>query len=81
MEQFRIEVPDSSGSGHFFNIRMLDAAHFQIFDDQEQRVATIEIDDDDPQNHYRQSLDCKIGLPLLDAIKDSILLHGQLAES
>ncbi|SMC48836.1 hypothetical protein [Pedobacter africanus] len=80
MEQFRIEVADNDGYGHFFNIKMLDMEHFQIFDDRQQRMATIEIEQEEP-HHYRQSLDCKIGLPLLDAIKDSIMLHEELTEN
>lgn len=79
MKQFRIEVADNAGFGHFFNIKALDTEHYQIFNDQQQRMATIEIDDQD-HNHYRQSLDCKIDLPMLDAIKDGILLHDQLVE-
>ncbi|WP_316813352.1 hypothetical protein [Pedobacter heparinus] len=78
MEQFSIEVADNHGSGHFFNITVLDDAHYQIFNEQQERMATIEIDLED-QHHYRQSLDCKLELPLLDAIKDRIMLHEQLA--
>lgn len=78
MEQFRIEVADNLGSGHSFHIKAVDHTHFQIFNEQQERMATIEIDLED-QHHYRQSLDCKLELPLLDAIKARIMLHEQLA--
>lgn len=80
MVQFRIEVADHQGAEHFFNIRTVDNEHFQIFNEQQERLATIEIDQDD-HNHYRQSLDCKITIPLLDFIKESIVLHEQLVHT
>jgi hypothetical protein len=79
MEQFRIRVADNRGSGQFFNIKTLDNEHYQILNDQLERLATIEIDLEDHRN-YRQSLYCKIDRSLLEAIKDSILLHSSLAE-
>ena len=78
MEQFRIEVADNRGSGHSFHIKVIDETHFQIFNDQQERMATIEIDPED-RHHYRQSLDCRLEIPLLDHIKDSIIRHEQPA--
>jgi len=77
MEQFRIEVADNNGLGHFYNIKALDNEQYQIFNDDQQRIGTIEIDDQDHQ-HCRQSLDCRIDLPILNKIRDQILYHGQL---
>lgn len=80
MEQFRIEVADRNGHGRFFNIKALENEQYQIYDDQQERVGTIEIDGSD-HKHCRQSLDCKIDMPLLNSIRDSILLHEELAET
>jgi len=77
MEQFRIEVADNNGLGHFYNIKALDNEQYQIFNDDQQRIGTIEIDEKDHQ-HCRQSLDCRIDLFLLNSIRDQILYHGQL---
>ncbi|NRF41492.1 hypothetical protein [Pedobacter foliorum] len=77
MEKFRIEVADSRHFGQFFDIKALDNERFQIFNDQHERIGTIEIDNDD-RDHYRQSMDCKVDLPLLNSIRDSILLHQEL---
>ncbi|WP_256007167.1 hypothetical protein [Pedobacter deserti] len=77
MEQFKIQVADSSGYGHIFNIRALSEEKFQIYNDHHERMATIEIDHED-DNYCRQSLDCRIDLPLLDAIKECILMHDEL---
>lgn len=77
MEKFRIEVADTRHFGQFFEIKALDNERFQIFNDQQERIGTIEIDHED-RDHYRQSMDCKVELPLLNSIRDSILLHQEL---
>ncbi|WP_449438530.1 hypothetical protein [Pedobacter steynii] len=74
MEQFRIEVADNKPFGRFLNIKALENEQYQIYNEQQERIATIEIDHEDRQ-HFRQSLDCKVGLPLLNSIRDSILQH------
>lgn len=74
MKKFNIEAADSQGFGHLFTIKPLKNERYQIFDEQHVRVATIEIDDEDP-SYCRQSLDCRVDLFLLNAIKDGILLH------
>jgi len=76
MEQFKIEVTDTSVFGRFLSIKALENEQYQIYNEQQERIATIEIDHDDRQ-HYRQSLDCKVGLPLLNSIRDSILQHQE----
>lgn len=78
MEQFTVDVANNFGFGRYFDIKPLDPQHFQIFNDRHERIGTIELDNEDHE-HYRQSLDCKVDLPLLNAIHDSILLHTELA--
>lgn len=72
MKKFSIEAAGSDGIGHSFIINPLSSLQYQIFNDKKQRLATIEIDDQDPE-HCRQSLDCRIDLPLLIAIRERIL--------
>lgn len=74
MEKFSIEATGTDGIGHSFIINPLSNIKYQIFNDRQQRLATIEIDDED-LGHCRQSLDCKIDLPLLISIRDSILFR------
>ena len=80
MEQFRIEIADNEGLGHFYNIKALDNDQYQIYNDEQERIGTIEIDDEDHE-HCRQSLDCRIDLPLLNSIRDEILHHDELVHS
>lgn len=80
MEQFRIEVADNEGLGHFYNIKALDKDQYQIYNDELERIGTIEIDEKDHE-HCRQSLDCRIDLPLLNSIRDEILHHDELVHS
>ena len=80
MEQFRIEVADNEGLGHFYNIKALDNDQYQIYNDELERIGTIEIDEEDHE-HCRQSLDCRIDLPLLNLIRDEILHHDELVHS
>jgi len=77
MEQFRIEIADNRGLGHFYNIRHLDNDQYQILDENLERIGTIEIDEED-RRHCRQSLDCRIDMPLLNSIRDEILHHEEL---
>nr|WP_294877299.1 hypothetical protein [uncultured Pedobacter sp.] len=76
MEQFKIEVTDNQSFGRFLNIKAIKNEQYQIYTDKQERIGTIEIDNEDRQ-HYRQSLDCKVDLPLLNSIRDSILLHEE----
>ncbi|MHA4895894.1 hypothetical protein ACXZ1K_14175 [Pedobacter sp. PWIIR3] len=77
MEQFRIEVADFTGLGQIFDIRTEDNEHYQIYNDRQERMATIEIDRNEPQ-YFRQNLNCRLALPILDSIKESILLHEEV---
>jgi len=76
MEQFRIEVADNKPFGRFLNIKAIKNKQYQIYDDRQERIGTIEIDKED-RRHCRQSLDCKVDLTLLNSIRDSILLHEE----
>jgi hypothetical protein len=71
MKKFSIEAAGTDGIGRSFIINPLSKLQYQIFNDQKQRLATIELDDQDP-GHCRQSLDCRIDLPLLNAIRERI---------
>lgn len=76
MEQFNIQVADNEGTGHTLTVKPISREQYQIFEQQE-RVATIEIDKQDT-SHCRQSLDCRIDLSLINAVRDRILLQGGL---
>jgi len=75
MEQFRIEVANQ-GKGYFFNITKIGDQQFEIFNEASERVGTIKIDDQD--HEHCETLDCQIDLPLLNAIREGILLHYKL---
>lgn len=74
MEEFNIEAADNEGRSHTLTVKPISREQFQIYEDQE-RVATIELDEQD-YNYCRQSLDCKIDLSLINAVKDSILMQN-----
>lgn len=74
MEEFNIEAADNEGRSHTLRVKPISREQFQIYEDQE-RVATIELDEQD-YNYCRQSLDCKIDLSLINAVKDSILMQN-----
>lgn len=77
MEQFRLEVADQNGKGYFFNIRSLGRDQYAIYNDENKRLGSIEIDEEDHET-FRQTLDCQVHLPLLNAIRDGILMHEEL---
>jgi hypothetical protein len=77
MEQFRLEVADQGGKGYFFNIKSLGDEQYAIYNDENERLGTIEIDEEDHE-FCRQTLDCQVDLPLLNAIRDGILMHDEL---
>ncbi|WP_316815260.1 hypothetical protein [Pedobacter nyackensis] len=74
MKKFNIEAAGTDGIGRSFIINQLNKEQYQIFNEQQERLATIEIDDQDP-GYCRQSLDCKIDLTLIKAIRHGILYH------
>lgn len=75
MKKFNIEAAGTDGIGRSFIINQLNKAQYQIFNERQERLATIEIDDQDP-NYCRQSLDCRIDLTLIKSIRRGILVHA-----
>jgi hypothetical protein len=76
MKQFRIEVA-SNGQGYTFDITDLGNQQFEIYKG-EDRFGTIQIDG--KEHEHCQLLDCEIDLPLLNAIRQGILLHQELTD-
>ena len=79
MNRFNKKPAGPDGVGSSFTINALSNELYQIFNEQQERLATIEIDDKDP-GHCRQSLDCRIDITLIKAIRHSILFHDEPAE-
>lgn len=77
MKRFNIKAAGTDGVGRSFTINALSKEQYQIFNEKEERLATIEIDDRDP-GHCRQSLDCRIDLSLIKAIRHGILFHHEM---
>jgi len=74
MKQFRIEVPENDKL-QIFSINQLTDNQYEIHKAAE-RIGLIEIDG---ENHeHCKTLDCKIDLPLLNSIREGILLHRDL---
>lgn len=78
MKKFNVEAAGTDGIGHSFVINQLNNELYQIFNEQQERLATIEIKDQDPE-HCRQSLDCRIDLSLIKAIMAGILFNDEIA--
>lgn len=74
MKQFRIEVA-SDGQGHTFDITELGDQQFEIYRGEE-RIGTIQIDG--KEHEHCETVDCEIDMPLLNAIREGILLHQEL---
>ena len=68
MEPFRIEVADN-GKGHFYNIKALGSAKYQIYQ-QEEFIVTIQLDESD--HSHCQSEGCEIDMPLMNSIREAI---------
>lgn len=75
MQQFRIEVA-SNGQGYFFDIKSIGNQQYEIYKAQ-QKVGTIEIDYKD--HEHCRGIDCEMDMPLLNAIREGIVLHQQLS--
>jgi hypothetical protein len=74
MKQFRIEVA-SEGLAHTFDITDTGGGQFEIYREDD-KIGTIKIDD--REHEHCQTLDCEIDLPLLNSIREGIILHQQL---
>jgi len=75
MEQFRIEVA-RDGKGYFFDIHALGNNKYEIFNE-EVRVGTLQLDHKDHQ--HCEAIDCEIDLPLMNSIREGILLHEDVS--
>lgn len=75
MEQFKIEVANE-GLGYVYDIKSLGNRRYEIYD-QEVKVGTIEIDGED--HEHCKSVDCEIDLPLMNAIREGIVLHEHMS--
>jgi len=76
MEQFKIEVAND-GLGYIYDIKSLGNRIYEIYD-QEMKVGAIKIDDED--HDHCSSVDCEIDLPLMNSIREGIVLHEHMRE-
>lgn len=75
MKQFRIEIPDNDKL-QVFSITEMGDNQYEIHKAGE-RIGMIHIDG---ENHeHCKTLDCEIDLPLLNSIREGILIHRDLA--
>ena len=74
MKQFRIEIPDQH-TLQIFNITELGDNQYEIHKAGE-RIGMIRIDGE--SHEHCEAVDCEIDLPLLNSIRESILLHQEL---
>ena len=75
MKQFRIEIPEND-TLQIFSITDLGENQYEIHKAGE-RIGMIEIDGE--SHEHCKGLDCEIDLPLLNSIREAILLHRDLA--
>lgn len=75
MKQFRIEVPDND-TLQIFNITDMGDNQYEIHKAGD-RIGMIRIDGED--HEHCKTVDCEIDLPLLNSIREGILLHRDLA--
>lgn len=74
MKQFRIEVPQND-TLQVFDITQIADNQYEIFKG-ENRIGAIEIDKE--SHDHCKTVDCEIDLPLLNSIREGILLHRDL---
>ncbi|MEJ5963281.1 hypothetical protein [Pedobacter immunditicola] len=74
MEQFKIEIANE-GLGYFYDIKSLGNRLYEIYD-REVKVGIIEIDGED--HEHCRTVDCEIDLPLMNAIREGIVLHEHM---
>jgi hypothetical protein len=75
MKEFRIEVA-SEGHAWTFNITDLGENQYEIYREND-KLGTIQLDG--KEHEHCQTLDCEIDMPLLNAIREGIVLHKQLS--
>ncbi|WP_229663659.1 hypothetical protein [Pedobacter quisquiliarum] len=74
MKQFRIEVPEND-TLQIFSITELGDNNYEIHKAGD-RIGMIHIDGD--SHDHCKAVDCEIDLPLLNSIREGILLHRDL---
>lgn len=75
MEQFRLEVA-KDGQGYFFDIYSRGNKIYDIYKD-EVKVGSLKLDDKD--HKHCESSECEIDLPLMNSIREGILLHEDVS--
>ncbi|MES2830349.1 MAG: hypothetical protein V4687_19465 [Bacteroidota bacterium] len=75
MEQFRLEVA-MDGQGYFFDIHSLGNKKYDIYKE-ETKVGTIVLDNQD--HEHCETTDCELDLPLMNSIREGILLHEDVS--
>ncbi|MGY4385898.1 hypothetical protein ACVWYN_002946 [Pedobacter sp. UYP24] len=75
MEQFKLEVA-MGGRGYFFDIYSIGNNKYNIYKEEE-KVGTIQLDNQD--HEHCESVDCQIDLPLMNSIREGILLHEDVS--
>jgi hypothetical protein len=75
MEQFRLEVAQD-GQGYFFDVHSLGNHKYEIFKE-DVRVGVLQLDGKDHQ--HCEAIDCEIDLPLMNSIREGILLHEDVS--
>ncbi|MGN7202706.1 hypothetical protein ACTHQF_00420 [Pedobacter sp. SAFR-022] len=75
MKQFRIEIPDND-TLQIFSITELGDNQYEIHKAGE-RIGMIQIDGE--SHEHCKTVDCEIDLPLLNSIREAILVHRDLA--
>ena len=75
MEQFRLEVA-RDGQGYFFDIHSLGNNKYDIYKE-DTMVGTILLDDKD--HDHCDTVNCELDLPLMNAIREGILLHEDVS--
>jgi hypothetical protein len=75
MEQFKLEVA-RDGQAYTYDVHSLGNNRYDIFK-ADVRVGTLQLDD---KNHQHcETIDCEIDLPLMNSIREGILLHEDVS--
>jgi hypothetical protein len=74
---FRIELAEGH-KGRNFTVRPLGRGRFELLDEQQESMGTLQLDEKD--HIHCESQGCELDLPLLHAIRDQIQFHLQWKE-
>lgn len=75
MKQFRLEIPDND-TLQIYSITELEENKYEIHKAGE-RIGMIHIDNE--SHNSCKTVDCEIDLPLLNSIREGILLHRNIS--